>query len=88
MRPESYASWTAWRLDVLTWLWIVWLVQFAVLEFVALKWHPGQELTAHLRPLFLTFPVLWWTFLGVYLWLGVHFFAPTVERGLLSLLRG
>lgn len=79
--------WTAWDLDWLTILWVLWIAQFVVLEFVALRWHPGQELTAHLRPLFLEHPLTWWLTFGAWVWLGLHFLAPKLEQALLYLLR-
>ena len=81
-------SWDAWRLDHLTWGWIAWVVFFLVWETYALVRHPGEELTAHLRPLFLNAPITWYLAFGLWLWLGVHFLAPRIERELLLLLRG
>lgn len=81
-------SWGAWQLDPITWGWIGWLAFAAGLETVALRWYPGQELTAHLRPVFLAYPVTWWLAFGAWLWIGVHLLAPAVERGLLNLVRG
>lgn len=82
------AAWRAWQLDHLTWGWIVWIVFFFAWETYTLVRHPGQELTAHLRPLFLEHPLTWWLTLGLWLWLGVHMLAPAWERGLLTILRG
>jgi hypothetical protein len=82
------ASWSAWKLDPLTWAWIVWVLAFVVLETVALWKFRGDELTAHLRPLFLSTPITWYLAFGLWLWLGVHFLAPRIERELLLLLRG
>jgi hypothetical protein len=79
--------WSAWHFDHLTWGWIVWIAFFAVWETYSLVLHPGQELTAHLRPLFLEHPLTWWLALGTWLWLGFHFLAPAAETGLLDLVR-
>lgn len=82
----TYANWSAWRLDHLTWGWILWVLFFVVWETYALKWHPGEELTAHLRPLFLSAPVIWWFTLGLWLWVGIHLLAPAWEASLLRTL--
>lgn len=84
----TYGSWDAWRLDLLTWLWIGWGVQFIVYETIALRWYPGQELTAHLRPIFLAAPVTWYLLFGLWLWIGPHLLAPALERAFLHLMRG
>lgn len=82
-------SWRSWQLDPITWLWIGWIVQFAVYETYGIIAAPrGDTLTEHLRPIFLSTPILWWVTVGLWLWLGVHFLAPAIERGLLELVRG
>lgn len=74
-------AWEAWRLDAPTWGWIVWLVYFAALETWAIVWGaPHHTLTYHLRPLFIVQPVTWFLALGLWLWVGVHFLAPTLEQ--------
>lgn len=83
----TYVDWSVWKLDLFTWLWLAWIVQFAVIEAVTLRWFPGHELTAHLRPVFLAFPVTYWMFFGLYIWLGLHFFAPAWETALLDMVR-
>lgn len=74
--------WAAWELDWLTWSWIGWIAAFAVLESVALVQGKGQELTAHLRPVFLEHPLTWWLAFGTWLWLGFHFLWPAAEKAL------
>lgn len=81
-------SWAAWRLDALTWSWIAWMLAFVALETIALVWHPGQELTAHLRPLFGEHPLTWWLALGAWLWLGIHFLAWRWEQQILAFFVG
>lgn len=81
------SPWAAWQLDHLTWGWIGWIAFFAVWETYSLVWHPGQELTAHLRPVFLEHPLTWWLAFGTWLWLGFHFLAPAWEIALLDLVR-
>jgi len=83
VRP-GFVSFVAWRLDVQTWGWIVWMLFFLAWETYTLRWHPGQELTAHARAVFLSFPVVWWVAFGLWLWFGVHMLAPAWERGLLD----
>ena len=73
-------DWSAWRLDHLTWGWIAWIAFFVVWETYTILWHPGEELTAHLRPVFLTHPLLWFLAFGLWVWLGVHFLWPAGER--------
>ena len=76
------SRWAAWDLDWLTWSWLVWIVAFAVLESVAIVRYPGEELTAHLRPVFLEHPLTWWLAVGTWLWLGFHFLWPAAERAI------
>lgn len=76
---ETYASWRAWRLDAVTWAWIVWIAYFVVLETYALLNDARHDaLTAHLRPLFIEHPLTWFLAAGLWLWLGFHFL---VEAG-------
>jgi hypothetical protein len=73
-------SWDAWGWDAWTAAWVVWIVWFIVVETLALWLRPGQELTAHIRPLFVSYPLTWFLGLGLWLWLGVHFLLPHIER--------
>lgn len=80
------SGWTAWRPDFFTWAWVAWIAAFAVLETWALWQGRGQELTAHLRPLFQgggALSPLWFIGLGVWIWLGLHFLVDGlfVNRG-------
>lgn len=81
-------SWDAWRLDLFTWLWVAWFGFFVVVETLALMSGNQQELTAHLRPLFINHSLLWFVALGIWGWLGVHLLAPAVESWLISLVGG
>ena len=81
-------AWAAWQLDHITWGWIAWIAFFVVWETYALVWHPGEELTAHLRPLFGEQPLTWWLALGAWLWLGMHFLAWRWEAKLLEFMVG
>ena len=81
-------DWTVWQLDRFTVGWAAWLLFFAVWESWALATGYSGTLTAHLRPVFLAWPVTWWIAFGVWLWIGVHLLAPGVERALLDLARG
>jgi hypothetical protein len=81
-------AWSAWDLDHLTWGWIAWIVFFVGWETYSLVVHPGQELTAHLRPLFNAAPVTWFLAFGLWLWIGIHFLSPALEHEILKLLRG
>lgn len=89
---SRYANWTAWDLDVWTWGWIAWLVFFPVWETLSGKYAnlegDFEMLTNHLRPIFLNVPVVWWISLGLWLWLGVHLLAPTVESWVFQAVRG
>ncbi len=73
-------SWSSWHLDHLTWGWIVWAVFFIAWETYSLVWHPGQELTAHLRPLFVSHSLTWFLVAGLWLWLGFHFLVEPFNR--------
>jgi len=79
--------WGAWDLDWLTILWVFWWAQFVVYEWVSLRWYPGQELTAHVRPMFLEHPLTYFLAVGGWVWFGLHFLAPRLERAVLELVR-
>jgi len=81
-------DWSVWQLDRFTVGWIVWLLFFIVWESWALSQGYRGTLTAHLRPVFLAWPLSWWLAFGAWLWIGVHMLAPAIERGLLDLARG
>lgn len=81
-------GWSAWGWDKFTAAWTLWLVAFVILEALALWLRPGQELTAHLRPVFLAHPLTWFVAFGMWMWLGVHFLAPSFESRLLSWVAG
>lgn len=66
-------SWEPWKLDLTTWLWIGWLVYFAVLETVTLMQGKDQELTTHLRPVFQSMDLAYLAAVALWLWLGKHF---------------
>jgi len=72
-------NWSAWSLDWATWGWIVWIGFFGVWETVALMVGHNQELTEHLRPVFLFAPPTWFMAVGLWLWLGVHLLWPPLE---------
>jgi hypothetical protein len=77
-------TWAAWAIDHQTVGWIVWLLFFVVWEAYTLIVHPGQELTAHVRPLFLEHPTTWFIALGLWLWTGAHFLAPNLEKWIIE----
>lgn len=81
-------AWSAWDWNGWTWAWVLWIAAFVVLETATLVQGRGQELTAHLRPVFLEHPLTWWLAFGAWLWLGLHFLAPAAERWLLTVVRG
>lgn len=81
----TYADWNSWGWDHTTAGWLVWISYFIVWEAYTGFLRDGEMLTDHLRPLFLSAPVLWWLTLGLWLWLGIHFLAPAWERSLLDL---
>jgi hypothetical protein len=84
-----YAAWRAWEWDIITAGWVAWIVYFAVWETISLRLNGDvHPLTAHLRPVFLSAPVIWWIFLGLWLWLGIHMLAPAWEAALLRVVRG
>lgn len=53
--------------------WIIWLAAFFVWETLSLLDNRNQELTEHLRPVFLSQPITWFLALGLWLWIGYHF---------------
>lgn len=80
----SGATWDSWHLDSLTWGWILWATFFVVWETYALIWYPGQELTAHLRPLFVEHPLTWFLAAGLWAWGGWHLLLEPFNRWLWS----
>lgn len=81
-------DWSVWQLDVWTKGWLAWILFFIVWETLSLRAGTGQELTQHLRPIFLSVPVVWWLAFGLWLWVGVHFLAPAIESSILRIARG
>lgn len=80
-------TWRAWVWDWETATWVAWLAVFVVLESYTLWRGQGQELTAHVRPLFLEHPLTWWLAFGAWVWLGLHFLAPRLEYTVLRWLQ-
>lgn len=76
--------WRAWQLDGFTWAWLGWIAAFVIIETGAVRAGYRGTLTAHLRPLFLSVPWTWWAGIGLWLALGVHVFAPALERWLIA----
>lgn len=74
------SPWRAWGWDWTTAAWLAWIAVFVVLESYTLVQGRGEELTAHLRPVFLEHPLTWFVTAGVWLWLGVHFLWPAGEK--------
>lgn len=68
-----------WALDWQTIGWIVFIVFFIVWEAVTGYAGPNQQLTHHLREVFDIAPVTWWIATGLWLWMGPHFLAPSLE---------
>jgi hypothetical protein len=81
-------GWNVWAIDGWTLGWITWILFFILWETLALRAGTGQELTQHLRPVFLSIPIAWWLAFGLWLWVGIHFLAPALETGLLRIVRG
>ncbi len=79
----TFRDWAPWGLDVWTWGWIVFIVFFFVWEVLSGLYGGAQQLTHHLRPVFLSVPFVWFVALGVWLWLGIHLLAPTLEEWIL-----
>ena len=67
-------NWDAWRLDIFTWGWIVWMVFFVVWETFGIITGVNNTLTYHLRPLFRYASLLWFLGVGLWVWMGFHFF--------------
>lgn len=66
-------SWGVWELDAFTIGWIAWILFFVIWETITLIDGSNQELTEHLRPVFLSTPPTWFLAFGLWLWLGWHF---------------
>jgi hypothetical protein len=55
-------------------LWVIWVLAFFVIEGIALaRKESGDTLSEHVWAM-LKHPVAWFTGLGSFAWLGVHFF--------------
>jgi hypothetical protein len=61
--------------------WIVWLLWFVYWEVRALRRKTlGDTLSEHAWKTLKLTPVLWFTLLGGFIWLGIHFFLRTLPR--------
>jgi hypothetical protein len=72
-------SWSAWKWDLWTVLWLTWILAFFVLETWTLVNRSHNELTAHLRPLIQSAPPVWFVALGLWAWVLVHFFVQGMD---------
>lgn len=72
-------DWSAWEWDWPTALWILWALYFVALETYGVWFDVRGTLTWHLRPVFHAAPVTWYIGIAVWLWLGPHFFFPSLE---------
>lgn len=84
----TWRQWVAWHWDWPTFLWLAWMAALLALEWLTSNVSPieswrGNMLTEHLRPLFLSAPIVWWLAFGLWLWVGVHLLAPRLERWLI-----
>lgn len=70
--------WSAWDIDLFTVGWIIWMVFFLVWETVGIITGAENTLTYHLRPVFIFTPITWFVAVGLWLWMGFHFF---IEAG-------
>lgn len=77
--------WKSWDWDYTTVGWIIFIIYFVAWEAYTGIRYEGEMLTDHLRPIFHAAPITWWLTFGLWLWLGVHFLAPSWERGLLDI---
>lgn len=77
-------DWAVWQLDWPT-LWVYAIgLQFGLLEVLTSGVSPfeswrGQMVTDHLRVVFGGAPLLWFVGFGLWLWVGIHLLAPTLE---------
>lgn len=85
----SLWTWRSWDFDIATVGWLLWMLFFFVWEWVTSRFSGnGEMLTDHLRPIFLSAPVIWFAAFGLWLWIGIHLLAPRLEAFLLRLLGG
>lgn len=75
----TFRDWAPWDLDVWTLGWDFWIAFFIIWETASGIWGEQEQLTNHLRPVFLSAPVIWFLAFGIWLWLGVHLLVPTLE---------
>ena len=83
----TWADWSSWEWSIATAGWLFWIAFFIFWETYTGLYHRGEMLTDHLRPLFLSFPVLWWVTLGAALWAIVHLWFPALESVLFDMVR-
>ena len=82
-------GWSAWDWSsAFTRGWAAWALVFIVLEVAAVTLGYRYTLTAHLRPVFITWPVLWFIGFGLWLWLGIHMLAPALEVWFIERVKG
>lgn len=80
----SFRDWAVWRFDLPT-LWVYfWMFQFVAIEYLTSQVSPvedwqGQMVTDHWRVVLGSAPLLWFVGFGVWVWLGIHLLAPTLE---------
>lgn len=80
-------SWSSWEIDIWTIGWLAFMVFFFVWEFLAIAHDARHTLTFHLRPVFHSAPVTWYIGVGIWLWMGPHFFFPGLEQRFFDLVR-
>jgi len=84
---STWEAWTTWDTPTILWLgWIVWF--FALESWAIFTGLPQHTLTWHLRPFLLNHPLTWFMAFGLWLWLGIHFLAPSLEQWILRAVVG
>lgn len=81
--------WRAWEWDWPTAAFLAWFVWFLVWETWAIvSDHPEHTWTWHLRPFIVSHPLVWFLGAALWLWIGLHFLLPALERLLRWWIRG
>lgn len=85
---SRYRDWMPWDWDVWTIGWVAWMAFFFLWEVASRRWGGKEMLTDHLRPVFLSEPLVWFIAFGLWLWIGVHLLVPTLESWIVRAARG
>lgn len=89
VRVAIASTWSAWGWDAPTVAVILGMAWFIIWESWAIFTNqPQHTWTWHIRPFFQSHPLLWLLAFATWVWLGLHFLFPRLEKLLGTLIRG